>query len=69
MFLLASQLEEELLALQRKLKGTEDELDQNSEALKDTQDKLDRSEKKAADVSSVQLSSCSLMHDPSTKVK
>lgn len=45
------QLEEELLGLQKKLKGTEDELDKYSEALKDAQEKLELSEKKAADVS------------------
>lgn len=45
------QLEDELLALQKKLKGTEDELDKYSEALKDAQEKLDLSEKKATDVS------------------
>lgn len=45
------QLEDELLALQKKLKGTEDELDKYSEALRDAQEKLELSEKKAADVS------------------
>lgn len=45
------QLEDELLALQKKLKGTEDELDKFSEALKDAQEKLELSEKKATDVS------------------
>lgn len=45
------QLEDELLGLQKKLKGTEDELDKYSEALKDAQEKLDLSEKKATDVS------------------
>lgn len=45
------QLEDELLALQKKLKGTEVELDKYSEALKDAQEKLELSEKKAADVS------------------
>lgn len=45
------QLEDELLALQKKLKGTEDELDKYSEALKDAQEKLELSEKKATDVS------------------
>lgn len=48
------QLEDELLALQKKLKGTEDELDKYSEALKDAQEKLELSEKKATDVSSPQ---------------
>lgn len=48
------QLEDELLALQKKLKGTEDELDKYSEALKDAQEKLELSEKKATDVSSSQ---------------
>ena len=46
-----SQLEDELLGLQKKLKGTEDELDKYSEALKDAQEKLELSEKKATDVS------------------
>lgn len=45
------QMEDELLALQKKLKGTEDELDKYSEALKDAQEKLELSEKKATDVS------------------
>lgn len=44
-------MEDELLALQKKLKGTEDELDKYSEALKDAQEKLELSEKKATDVS------------------
>lgn len=48
---ITSQLEDELLALQKKLKGTEDELDKYSEALKDAQEKLELSEKKATDVS------------------
>lgn len=48
------QLEDELLALQKKLKGTEDELDKYSEALKDAQEKLELSEKKATDVSQPQ---------------
>lgn len=38
-------------ALQKKFKGTEDEVDKYSEALKDAQEKLDLSEKKATDVS------------------
>lgn len=46
-----AQLEDDLLALQKKLKGTEDELDKYSEALKDAQEKLELAEKKAADVS------------------
>lgn len=37
--------------MQKKLKGTEDELDKYSEALKDAQEKLEIAEKKAADVS------------------
>lgn len=45
------QIEDELLALQKKLKVTEDEVDKYSEALKDAQDKLESSEKKAGDVS------------------
>lgn len=40
-----------MVALQKKLKGTEDELDKYSEALKDAQEKLEMAEKKAADVS------------------
>lgn len=46
-----SQLEDDLVALQKKLKGTEDELDKYSEALKDAQEKLELAEKKATDVS------------------
>lgn len=46
-----SQLEDELVSLQKKLKGTEDELDKYSEALKDAQEKLELAEKKATDVS------------------
>lgn len=46
-----TQLEDELVSLQKKLKQTEDELDKYSEALKDAQEKLELSEKKAADVS------------------
>lgn len=49
------QLEDELLALQKKLKGTEDELDKFSEALKDAQEKLELSEKKATDVSQTDI--------------
>lgn len=44
-------MEDELLGLQKKLKGTEDEVDKYSEALKDAQEKLELSEKKATDVS------------------
>lgn len=47
----APQLEDDLVALQKKLKGTEDELDKFSEALKDAQEKLELAEKKATDVS------------------
>ena len=46
-----SQHEDELLQMQKKLKGTEDELDKYSEALKDAQEKLEVADKKAADVS------------------
>lgn len=46
-----SQLEDDLVALQKKLKATEDELDKYSEALKDAQEKLELAEKKATDVS------------------
>uniref|UniRef100_A0A8C9L756 Uncharacterized protein n=2 Tax=Galloanserae TaxID=1549675 RepID=A0A8C9L756_PAVCR len=42
-------VEDELVALQKKLKGTEDELDKYSEALKDAQEKLEQAEKKATD--------------------
>lgn len=50
-FVSFSQHEDELIQMQKKLKGTEDELDKYSEALKDAQEKLEISEKKAADVS------------------
>lgn len=40
-----------MVSLQKKLKGTEDELDKYSESLKDAQEKLEVAEKKAADVS------------------
>lgn len=40
-----------MLALQKKLKGVEDELDKYSESLKDAQEKLEQAEKKATDVS------------------
>lgn len=49
--LLFLQLEDDLVALQKKLKATEDELDKYSEALKDAQEKLELAEKKATDVS------------------
>ena len=45
-----NQLDDDLLALQKKLKSTEDELDKYSEALKDAQEKLELAETKAADV-------------------
>lgn len=41
--------------MQKKLKGTEDELDKYSEALKDAQEKLEVADKKAADVSPVDI--------------
>lgn len=44
-----------MLGLQKKLKGTEDELDKYSEALKEAQEKLELSEKKASDVSIQEL--------------
>lgn len=47
-FLPCSQLQDDL---QKKLKGTEDELDKFSEALRDAQEKLELAEKKATDVS------------------
>lgn len=40
-----------MVALQKKLKGTEDELDKYSESLKDAQEKLEVAEKTATDVS------------------
>lgn len=49
---LCPQVEEELTHLQKKLKGTEDELDKYSENLKDAQEKLELTEKKASDVRS-----------------
>lgn len=49
-----SKLEDDLVALQKKLKATEDELDKYSEALKDAQEKLELAEKKATDVSLAQ---------------
>lgn len=49
--MLFTQLEDDLVALQKKLKATEDELDKYSEALKDAQEKLELAEKKATDVS------------------
>lgn len=51
LFLCFFQHEDELIQMQKKLKGTEDELDKYSEALKDAQEKLEIAEKKAADVS------------------
>lgn len=51
---LCLQLEDDLVALQKKLKATEDELDKYSEALKDAQEKLELAEKKATDVSVAQ---------------
>lgn len=51
--------------MQKKLKGTEDELDKYSEALKDAQEKLEVADKKAADVSSeiskVQYTVCDII--------
>lgn len=55
MFDLHHQHEDELLQMQKKLKGTEDELDKYSEALKDAQEKLEVADKKAADVSNTIL--------------
>lgn len=45
------QLEEEQQGLQKKLKGTEDEVEKYSESVKDAQEKLEQAEKKATDVS------------------
>lgn len=53
--LLHLQHEDELLQMQKKLKGTEDELDKYSEALKDAQEKLEVADKKAADVGDTPL--------------
>lgn len=50
LFVFSPKVEDELVALQKKLKGTEDELDKYSEALKDAQEKLEQAEKKATDV-------------------
>lgn len=43
-------MEEELTHLQKKLKGTEDELDKYSENLRDAQEKLELTETKASEV-------------------
>ena len=56
-----SQLEEEQQALQKKLKGTEDEVEKYSESVKDAQEKLEQAEKKATDVS-VDLGGGRTMH-------
>lgn len=61
-FLSFSQHEDELIQMQKKLKGTEDELDKYSEALKDAQEKLEISEKKAADVSDWQSQKHQITH-------
>lgn len=45
------QLEEEQQGLQKKLKGTEDEVEKYSETVKEAQEKLEQAEKKATDVS------------------
>lgn len=50
-------MEEELTHLQKKLKGTEDELDKYSEDLKDAQEKLELTEKKASDVRALECGS------------
>ncbi|GCC40785.1 hypothetical protein chiPu_0024481, partial [Chiloscyllium punctatum] len=42
-------VEEELMSQQKKMKGTEDELDKLSEGLKNAQEKLQASEKTASD--------------------
>lgn len=52
--------------MQKKLKGTEDELDKYSEALKDAQEKLEIAEKKAADVSDWQSQSTKSHTTPKT---
>lgn len=57
------QLEDDLVALQKKLKATEDELDKYSEALKDAQEKLELAEKKATDVSLVLRYTASLVFE------
>lgn len=45
------QLEEEVMEMQKKLKGTEDEVEKYSESVKDAQERLELAEKKATDVS------------------
>ena len=52
-----------MVALQKKLKGTEDELDKYSEALKDAQEKLELAEKKATDVSKERDSVAPFLHN------
>lgn len=56
--LFLSQLEDDLVAMQKKLKGTEDELDKYCEAVKDAQEKLEQAEKKAGDVSPTAARAC-----------
>uniref|UniRef100_A0A8C4Y621 Tropomyosin n=1 Tax=Gopherus evgoodei TaxID=1825980 RepID=A0A8C4Y621_9SAUR len=48
-------LEDELVALQKKLKGTEDEPDKYSKSLKGAQEKLEVAEKKAVDLRSFNI--------------
>lgn len=55
-----------MLALQKKLKGTEDELDKYSEALKDAQEKLELAEKKATDVSKKEFTMAPFLHHASS---
>lgn len=59
------QNDDALIQMQKKLKGTEDELDKYSEALKDAQEKLEVADKKAADVSSIGTPNSTLRKLPS----
>lgn len=59
------QHDDALIQMQKKLKGTEDELDKYSEALKDAQEKLEVADKKAADVSSIGTPNSTLRKLPS----
>lgn len=61
-----SQLDDDLVALQKKLKATEDELDKYCESVKDAQEKLDLAEKKAGDVS--RITACTVNRGEREKV-
>lgn len=58
------QLEEEQQGLQKKLKGTEDEVEKYSESVKEAQEKLEQAEKKATDVRRQPLPSPARAPDP-----